>query len=141
MEQGWCCWQEEQPLAGAEQHILGAGKDGDCSWGWVALAELLQGWVITLSILLPWEGRRRAPGAPHGSICRAWEMLCSSALSWGRFCRQVPSRACIHCPSLFSPAPYTPCECCFDYVKGALRLGNLVRFYSTPRECFISAIV
>ncbi|NWT55136.1 CCL14 protein, partial [Erythrocercus mccallii] len=38
-------------------------------------------------------------------------------------------------------APYTPCECCFDYVKGALRLDNLVGFYSTPRECFSPAIV
>ncbi|NXX32618.1 CCL14 protein, partial [Nicator chloris] len=39
------------------------------------------------------------------------------------------------------PAPYSPYECCFDYVKGALRLDNLVGFYSTPRECFSSAIV
>ncbi|NWW31990.1 CCL14 protein, partial [Panurus biarmicus] len=39
------------------------------------------------------------------------------------------------------PAPYTPTECCFDYVKGALRLDNLVGFYSTPRECFSPAIV
>ncbi|NXB81689.1 CCL14 protein, partial [Donacobius atricapilla] len=39
------------------------------------------------------------------------------------------------------PAPYTPCECCFDYVKGALRLGSLVGFYSTAKECFSPAIV
>ncbi|NXB11771.1 CCL14 protein, partial [Cnemophilus loriae] len=38
-------------------------------------------------------------------------------------------------------APYSPAECCFDYVKGALRLDNLMSFYSTPRECFSSAIV
>ncbi|NXQ57958.1 CCL14 protein, partial [Anthoscopus minutus] len=38
-------------------------------------------------------------------------------------------------------APYTPSECCFSYVKGALRLDNLVGFYATPRECFLSAIV
>ncbi|NWZ71351.1 CCL14 protein, partial [Acrocephalus arundinaceus] len=38
-------------------------------------------------------------------------------------------------------APYTPCECCFDYVKGAIRLSNLLDFYSTARECFNPAIV
>ncbi|NXR36368.1 CCL14 protein, partial [Zosterops hypoxanthus] len=38
-------------------------------------------------------------------------------------------------------APYTPCECCFGYVKRALRLHNLVGFYSTPRECFSPATV
>ncbi|NXO10596.1 CCL14 protein, partial [Oriolus oriolus] len=38
-------------------------------------------------------------------------------------------------------APYAPSECCFGYVKGRLRVANLVGFYSTPRECFSSAIV
>ncbi|NXB98817.1 CCL14 protein, partial [Orthonyx spaldingii] len=38
-------------------------------------------------------------------------------------------------------APYAPSECCFDYVKGRLRLANLVGFYSTPRECFSPAVV
>ncbi|NXV06798.1 CCL14 protein, partial [Cettia cetti] len=38
-------------------------------------------------------------------------------------------------------APYTPCECCFDYVRGALRLATLTGFYSTSRECFSPAIV
>ncbi|XP_068883371.1 C-C motif chemokine 14-like [Aphelocoma coerulescens] len=38
-------------------------------------------------------------------------------------------------------APYIPSECCFGYVKGCLRLANLVGFYSTPRECFSPAIV
>ncbi|NWH89232.1 CCL3 protein, partial [Aegithalos caudatus] len=38
-------------------------------------------------------------------------------------------------------APYSPCECCFAYVKRAIRLDNLVDFYSTPRECFYPAIV
>ncbi|NXN05828.1 CCL14 protein, partial [Sylvia borin] len=38
-------------------------------------------------------------------------------------------------------APYTPYECCFGYIKGALRLHNLVDFYSTPRECFSPATV
>ncbi|NWV09108.1 CCL14 protein, partial [Ptilonorhynchus violaceus] len=37
--------------------------------------------------------------------------------------------------------PYAPSECCFDYVKSALRLANLVGFYSTPRECYLPAIV
>ncbi|NXK86327.1 CCL14 protein, partial [Formicarius rufipectus] len=39
------------------------------------------------------------------------------------------------------PAPYTPSECCFQYIKSALRLANLKDFYSTPRECFTEAIV
>ncbi|NWX65435.1 CCL14 protein, partial [Promerops cafer] len=39
------------------------------------------------------------------------------------------------------PAPYSPSECCFGYVKGALRLDNLVGFYLTSRECFSPAIV
>ncbi|NXP69124.1 CCL14 protein, partial [Chloropsis cyanopogon] len=39
------------------------------------------------------------------------------------------------------PAPYTPSECCFDYVKGVLRLDNLMGFYSTPRECYFPAVV
>ncbi|XP_023790153.1 C-C motif chemokine 14-like [Cyanistes caeruleus] len=38
-------------------------------------------------------------------------------------------------------APYTPAECCFDHLKGPLRLDNLVGFYSTPRECFLPAVV
>ncbi|NXA96744.1 CCL5 protein, partial [Melanocharis versteri] len=37
--------------------------------------------------------------------------------------------------------PYAPTECCFGYVKGALRLSNLVGFYSTSRECFLPATV
>uniref|UniRef100_A0A8C0UFL2 C-C motif chemokine n=1 Tax=Cyanistes caeruleus TaxID=156563 RepID=A0A8C0UFL2_CYACU len=53
----------------------------------------------------------------------------------------LPSRASIHRPSLFPPAPYTPAECCFDHLKGPLRLDNLVGFYSTPRECFLPAVV
>ncbi|NWR51299.1 CCL14 protein, partial [Regulus satrapa] len=39
------------------------------------------------------------------------------------------------------PAPYSPSECCFDFVKGILRLDRLLGFYSTPRECFSPAIV
>ncbi|XP_031361745.2 C-C motif chemokine 5 [Lonchura striata] len=38
-------------------------------------------------------------------------------------------------------APYSPTECCFDYVKGVLRLEILVGFYSTSKECFLPAIV
>ncbi|NXF82069.1 CCL14 protein, partial [Sclerurus mexicanus] len=38
-------------------------------------------------------------------------------------------------------APYAPSECCFHYVKSALRLANLQDFYSTPMECFNPAIV
>ncbi|XP_072790558.1 C-C motif chemokine 5-like [Taeniopygia guttata] len=38
-------------------------------------------------------------------------------------------------------APYSPAECCFDYVKGVLRLEILVGFYSTSKECFLPAIV
>ncbi|XP_017679837.1 PREDICTED: C-C motif chemokine 14-like [Lepidothrix coronata] len=40
-----------------------------------------------------------------------------------------------------SAAPYSPSECCFHYVKGALRLANLKDYYSTSRECFFPAIV
>ncbi|NXT11075.1 CCL14 protein, partial [Prunella fulvescens] len=39
------------------------------------------------------------------------------------------------------PAPYTPAECCFDHVRGALRLELLTSSYSTPRECFLPAVV
>ncbi|NXA08371.1 CCL14 protein, partial [Sapayoa aenigma] len=39
------------------------------------------------------------------------------------------------------PAPYSPTECCFNYIKGPLRLANLKAFYSTPRECFFPATV
>ncbi|NXH96734.1 CCL14 protein, partial [Pachycephala philippinensis] len=39
------------------------------------------------------------------------------------------------------PAPYAPSECCFGYVKGRLRVANLVCSYSTPQECFFPAIV
>ncbi|NXS67953.1 CCL5 protein, partial [Pandion haliaetus] len=39
------------------------------------------------------------------------------------------------------PAPYTPSECCFSYVKSPLRLANLKVFYTTPKECFSPAIV
>ncbi|NXM44539.1 CCL14 protein, partial [Gymnorhina tibicen] len=38
-------------------------------------------------------------------------------------------------------APYAPSECCFEYVKGRLRVANLMGFYSTPRECFFPATV
>ncbi|NXM02015.1 CCL14 protein, partial [Tyrannus savana] len=37
--------------------------------------------------------------------------------------------------------PYSPSECCFHYVKAALRLANLKDFYSTSRECFLPATV
>uniref|UniRef100_A0A8C3E4Z3 C-C motif chemokine n=2 Tax=Corvus moneduloides TaxID=1196302 RepID=A0A8C3E4Z3_CORMO len=63
---------------------------------------------------------------------KAWELLSLHLL---------PSRASIHHLSLSSPAPYIPSECCFSYVKGCLRLANLMGFYSTPRECFSPAIV
>ncbi|NXJ83878.1 CCL3 protein, partial [Trogon melanurus] len=39
------------------------------------------------------------------------------------------------------PAPYTPSECCFDYIKGALRQTNLKDCYSTPKECSSPAVV
>ncbi|NWI06952.1 CCL14 protein, partial [Tichodroma muraria] len=39
------------------------------------------------------------------------------------------------------PGPYAPSECCFKYAKRVLQLGNLVGFYSKPRECFSPAIV
>ncbi|NWI50114.1 CCL5 protein, partial [Calyptomena viridis] len=39
------------------------------------------------------------------------------------------------------PAPYSPTECCFHYVKAPLRLLNLKGFYSTPKECFSPAVV
>ncbi|NXW19295.1 CCL14 protein, partial [Circaetus pectoralis] len=39
------------------------------------------------------------------------------------------------------PAPYTPSECCFSYIKYPLRLANLKGFYTTPKECFSPAIV
>ncbi|NXJ54009.1 CCL14 protein, partial [Spizaetus tyrannus] len=39
------------------------------------------------------------------------------------------------------PAPYTPSECCFSYIKSRLRLANLKDFYTTPNECFSPAIV
>ncbi|NXP89832.1 CCL14 protein, partial [Passerina amoena] len=38
-------------------------------------------------------------------------------------------------------APYTPAECCFDYVKGVLRLDVLLSFNSTTRDCYFPAIV
>lgn len=53
------------PWPGHSSTSWGAGRDGGCSWGWVALAELLQGWVITWSTLLPHEG-------PWGS---SWQHL------------------------------------------------------------------
>ncbi|KFP53675.1 C-C motif chemokine 14, partial [Cathartes aura] len=38
-------------------------------------------------------------------------------------------------------APYSPSECCFSYVKSPVRLANLKDFYTTPKECFFSAVV
>ncbi|XP_041314871.1 C-C motif chemokine 5-like [Pyrgilauda ruficollis] len=38
-------------------------------------------------------------------------------------------------------APYSPAECCFDYIKGVLRLDYLLGSYSTPRECYFPATV
>ncbi|XP_009089121.1 C-C motif chemokine 3-like [Serinus canaria] len=38
-------------------------------------------------------------------------------------------------------APYSPAECCFDYVKGVLRLDYLLDFYPTGRECYFPAVV
>ncbi|NXQ21984.1 CCL3 protein, partial [Peucedramus taeniatus] len=38
-------------------------------------------------------------------------------------------------------APYTPAECCFDHIKGILRVDILVDSYSTHSECFLPAIV
>ncbi|NXK45286.1 CCL14 protein, partial [Chauna torquata] len=39
------------------------------------------------------------------------------------------------------PAPYAPSECCFDYIKSALRPDVLKDFYETPKECFFPGIV
>ncbi|NXR07714.1 CCL17 protein, partial [Semnornis frantzii] len=38
-------------------------------------------------------------------------------------------------------APHSPVECCFKYLKGALRLSRLKGFYRTPTECFTPAVV
>ncbi|NXI66280.1 CCL14 protein, partial [Anseranas semipalmata] len=38
-------------------------------------------------------------------------------------------------------APYAPSECCFEYVKSAVRSDVLKDFYETPRECFFPGIV
>uniref|UniRef100_A0A8C5IFJ6 C-C motif chemokine n=1 Tax=Junco hyemalis TaxID=40217 RepID=A0A8C5IFJ6_JUNHY len=67
-------------------------------------------------------------------------MLCPSGLCGeGAEGRAAPEPASL-C-SLFSAAPYTPAECCFDYVKGVLRLDILLDFNSTTRECYFPAIV
>ncbi|XP_072727951.1 C-C motif chemokine 5-like [Ciconia boyciana] len=42
-----------------------------------------------------------------------------------------------HCDA----APYTPSECCYNYVKSPVRLANLKGFYTTPKECYSPAIV
>ncbi|XP_076205190.1 C-C motif chemokine 5-like [Aptenodytes patagonicus] len=42
-----------------------------------------------------------------------------------------------HCDA----ALYTLSECCFSYIKSPLRLANLKGFYTTPKECFMPAIV
>ncbi|NXL64732.1 CCL5 protein, partial [Chordeiles acutipennis] len=39
------------------------------------------------------------------------------------------------------PAPYSPTECCFDYLKSSRRLTNLKHFYTTPKDCFLPAVV
>ncbi|KAM9182788.1 C-C motif chemokine 3-like [Mergus octosetaceus] len=42
-----------------------------------------------------------------------------------------------HCAT----ALYTPSECCFDYLKSALRYDVLKDFYKTPKECYYPGIV
>ncbi|NXS54269.1 CCL14 protein, partial [Brachypteracias leptosomus] len=39
------------------------------------------------------------------------------------------------------PAPYSPTECCFNYIKTRLRQERVKEFYTTPKECFSPAIV
>uniref|UniRef100_A0A8C9MTS9 Uncharacterized protein n=1 Tax=Serinus canaria TaxID=9135 RepID=A0A8C9MTS9_SERCA len=68
-------------------------------------------------------------------------MLLSSALSWGKVLRTGCPQSQPHCASLLSAAPYSPAECCFDYVKGVLRLDYLLDFYPTGRECYFPAVV
>ncbi|XP_062442786.1 C-C motif chemokine 3-like isoform X2 [Rhea pennata] len=41
----------------------------------------------------------------------------------------------------FQQAPYAPTECCFSYIKHALRFANLKDSFETPKECFFPAIV
>ncbi|KFP87730.1 C-C motif chemokine 3, partial [Apaloderma vittatum] len=38
-------------------------------------------------------------------------------------------------------APYTPFECCFNYVKGPLPQTNLKDCYLSPKECSFPAVV
>ncbi|NWI27811.1 CCL14 protein, partial [Sula dactylatra] len=38
-------------------------------------------------------------------------------------------------------APYTPSECCFNYVKAAVRVAKLKSFYNTPKDCYSPAVV
>ncbi|XP_015729270.1 C-C motif chemokine 17-like [Coturnix japonica] len=40
-----------------------------------------------------------------------------------------------------STAPYAPSECCYEYVKGALRVEVLKSFYETSNDCLLEAIV
>ncbi|XP_032051416.1 C-C motif chemokine 14-like [Aythya fuligula] len=42
-----------------------------------------------------------------------------------------------HCAT----APYSPAECCFEYLKSPLRYDVLKDFYETPTECFYPGIV
>ncbi|EOA93325.1 C-C motif chemokine 14, partial [Anas platyrhynchos] len=42
-----------------------------------------------------------------------------------------------HCAT----APYSPSECCFEFLKPALRYEVLKDFYETPKECFSPGIV
>uniref|UniRef100_A0A8C3UWG5 Chemokine interleukin-8-like domain-containing protein n=1 Tax=Catharus ustulatus TaxID=91951 RepID=A0A8C3UWG5_CATUS len=62
-----------------------------------------------------------APGAPHGSICRAWGCCVQPCPGAG------PALQGQHSPSLcVPPGPYSPSECCFGYLKRPLRLDTLL---------------
>lgn len=128
--------RRSSPWPGHSSTSWDAGEDGDGSWGWVAWAELLQGWLISWSILLPWEGRRGHLGLLMAALAELGGVVFSLVLGAG------PALQRQHSPSLgVPPGPYSPSECCFDYLKRPLRLDTLLGFYSTPRECYSPAIV
>uniref|UniRef100_A0A493T3K1 Chemokine interleukin-8-like domain-containing protein n=1 Tax=Anas platyrhynchos platyrhynchos TaxID=8840 RepID=A0A493T3K1_ANAPP len=67
--------------------------------------------------------------------------LCGFPTGQSQLTEKLLRSACPFFLGITSVSPYSPSECCFEFLKPALRYEVLKDFYETPKECFSPGIV
>uniref|UniRef100_A0A8B9STJ7 C-C motif chemokine n=1 Tax=Anas platyrhynchos TaxID=8839 RepID=A0A8B9STJ7_ANAPL len=67
--------------------------------------------------------------------------LCGFPTGQSQLTEKLLRSACPFFLGITSVSPYSPSECCFEFLKPALRYDVLKDFYETPKECFSPGIV